>query len=157
MEVLLRDERGPSDKDVVIIHMGAGATDVAVAAALRNYRSYEGVSAGGGEFTVSVFAAMGSVTEVMILDAMPHTRYGRTRYGALRSRFSLLPTTIVGTPVPDEIMAVHYDLVLPTGDLQLPPGFDPTDADEDLLSRVREALRPPVDDLLTLFEPRLRR
>ena len=40
---------------------------------------------------------------------MPHPQYGRARYGVVRRYFSLLPTTILGTPVPDDVMAVHYD------------------------------------------------
>ena len=81
MEIILRDDPGPSDDQVVVIHMGAGAVDVAVAAALRNYRAYQAFSARGGEFTVSVFAAMAGITEDMILGAMPHPQYGRARYG----------------------------------------------------------------------------
>jgi hypothetical protein len=157
MEIILRNDPGPADDEIVVIHMGAGARDVAIAAALRNYRSYEPFSSRGGEFTVSVFAAMGEVAEEMILSAMPHTQYGRAPYGALRHRFSLLPTTILGTGVPDDIMAVHFDVLLPTGDLQLPSGFDPTEADEELLERIGQALIGPVDELLRLFEPRLRR
>jgi hypothetical protein len=157
MEVILRDDPGPSDDQVVVIHMGAGAVDVAVAAALRNYRAYQSLSAKGGEFTVSVFAVMAGVTEEQILGSMPHPQYGRATYGALRSHFSLLPTTILGTPVPDDVMAVHYDVILPTGALQLPDDFDPTEADDDLVDRVRSALDAPVAELLRLFEPRVRR
>jgi hypothetical protein len=157
MEIILRDDPGPSDDQVVVIHMGAGAVDVAVAAALRNYRAYEAFSARGGEFTVSVFAAMAGITEEMILGAMPHPQYGRARYGAVRSHFSLLATTILGTPVPDDVMAVHYDVILPTGALQLPDDFDPTEADDDLIDRIRSALNAPMAELLRLFEPRVRR
>jgi hypothetical protein len=52
----------------------------------------------------------------------------------------LLATTILGTPVPDDVMAVHYDVILPTGALQLPDDYDPTEADEDLIDRIRSAL-----------------
>lgn len=157
MEVILRDDPGPSDDQVVLIHMGAGAVDVAIAAALRNYPAYRAFSTRGGEFTVSVFAAMAGITEELILGAMPHPQYGRATYGAVRSRFSLLPTTILGTPVPDDVMAVHYDVILPTGALPLPDDFDPTEADDDVVERVRSALNPPVAELLRLFEPRVRR
>lgn len=157
MEIILRDNPGPSDDQVVVIHMGAGAVDVAVAAALRNYQAYRPISARGGEFTVSVFAAMGGITEELILGAMPHPRYGRATYGAVRSHFSLLPTTILGTMVPDDVMAVHYDVILPTGALQLPDDFDPTEAGDDLVDEVRSALNAPVTELLRLFEPRMRR
>jgi hypothetical protein len=47
VEVVLRDDPGPSDDQVVVIHMGAGAVDVAVAAALRNFRAYQAFSASG--------------------------------------------------------------------------------------------------------------
>lgn len=93
----------------------------------------------------------------MILGAMPHPQYGRALYGSLRNHFALLPTTILGTTVPDEVMAVHYDVLLPTGDLQLPPGFDPAEPAPELIQAVRDALNDPVDQLLRLFEPRHRR
>lgn len=157
MEIILRDDPGPSDDQVIVIHMGAGAVDVAVTAALRNYRAYQAFSAKGGEFNVSVFAAMAGVTEGLILEAMPYPQYGRARYGLVRSHFLLLPTTILGTPVPDDLMTVHYDIVLPTGALQLPDDFDPSEADDDLVDRVRSALNAPMAELLRLFEPRLRR
>lgn len=54
-------------------------------------------------------------------------------------------------------MAVHYDVILPTGALQLPEDFDPTEADDDLVDQVRSALNEPVAELLRLFEPRVRR
>jgi hypothetical protein len=100
---------------------------------------------------------MAGITEEMILGAMPHPQYGRARYGAVRSHYSLLPTTILGTPVPDDVMAVHYDVILPTGALQLPDDFDPTEADDDLIDRIRSALNAPMAELLRLFEPRVRR
>jgi hypothetical protein len=157
MEIILRDDPGPSDDQVVLIHMGAGAVDVAITAALRNYGAYRTFSTSGGEFTVSVFAAMAGITEEQILEAMPHPQYGRATYGAVRSHFSLLPTTVLGTPVPDDVMTVHYDVILPIGDLQLPDDFDPTEADDDVVDLVRSALTGPVAELLRLFEPRVRR
>ena len=157
MQIIVRDDTPPADDEIVVIHMGAGAVEVAVAAALRNYRVYAAVSTRGGEFTVSVFAAMAGVTEAMILEAMPHPQYGRARYGAIRSRFALLPTTILGTPVPDEVMSVHFDVVLPIAGLELPADFDPTDADDELLERIQAVLSASAADLLALFEPRLRR
>lgn len=157
MEIILREDPGPSDDQVVVIHMGAGAVDVAIAAALRNYRAYASFSDKGGEFTVSVFAAVAGITEEMILGAMPHPQYGRARYGILRDHFLLLPTTILGTTVPDDVMAVHYDIVLSTGEFELPSGFDPTEADDELVDQVRSALNAPIVELLRLFEPRVRR
>ena len=79
----------------------------------------------------------------MILAAMPHPQYGRARYGAIRSRFALLPTTILGTPIPDEVMSVHFDVVLPTASLELPPHFDTSDADDELVEGIRTASTPP--------------
>lgn len=157
MNITLRDDAGPADDQVVLIHMGAGAVEVAITAALRNYRAYRPFSPAGGEFTVSVFAAMAGVTEEMILAAMPHPQYGRARYGDVRDRFRLLPTIIIGTPVPDEVMAVHYDVVLPAGELDLPGDFDPTEADDEVVEEIRSALNGPAAELLRLFEPRARR
>ena len=157
MQIIVRNDPGPADDETVLIHMGVGAVDVAVAAALRNYRSYVGVSSRGGEFTVSVFAVMAGVTEAMILDAMPHSQFGRAEYGDVRGRFALLPTTILGTPVPEDVMAVHFDVVLPLPGLNLPTDFDPSDADDEALDGIRAVLRSSVAELLALFEPRFRR
>jgi len=157
MQIILRRDPGPADDETVLIHMGAGAADVAVAAALRNYRSYRGLSSRGGEFTVSVFAVMAGVTEAMILDAMPHPQFGRARFAAVRDRFALLPTTVLGTPVPDEVMAAHFDVVLPAAGLVLPPDFDPSEAEDEDLDGIRAVLIASVAELLALFEPRFRR
>jgi hypothetical protein len=157
MQIIARDDPAPADDEIVVIHMGAGAVEVAVVAALRNYRSYAPFSTRGGEFPVSVFAAMAGVTEAMILGAMPHPQYGRARYGAIRNRFALLPTTILGTPVPDEVMSVHFDIVLPTASLELAADFDPSEAADELVERIRTVLNASAAELLALFEPRLRR
>lgn len=157
MQIIVREDPGPADDETVLIHMGVGAVDVAVAAALRNSRSYREVSSGGGEFTVSVFAVMAGVTEAMILegDAPPPVRAGEVR--GRSDRFVLLPTTILGTPVPDEVMAAHFAVVLPVAGLVLPADFDPSEAQDEELEGIRAVLSASVAELLALFEPRLRR
>ncbi len=93
----------------------------------------------------------------MILEAMPHPQFGRARFAAVRDRFVLLPTTILGTPVPDDVMAAHFDVVLPVSGLILPVDFDPSEAQDEELEGIRTILSASVAELLALFEPRLRR
>ncbi|HVW32572.1 MAG TPA: hypothetical protein VHL53_08545, partial [Acidimicrobiia bacterium] len=142
------------DDDTVVIHMGAGARRDVVRAAIRNYHAYEGIQDRAGAFTVSVFAALGDITALEIVAALPQRQYGIARYGDLRGRFELWPTTITGTAVPDRVMAVHFDVVLPDEGFQLPAGTVIEDLDDDALAAIDELLGPAVEDLLPCFLPR---
>ena len=154
MTVLVRPTFELGDDDVVVIHMGAGARRDVVRAAIRNYHAYHGIHDRPGAFTVSVFAALGEVTESDIVAALPQRQYGVARYGDLRGRFELWPTTIAGTAVPERVMAVHFDVVLPDGGFRLQVGAVIEDLDDDALAAIGELLGPAVEDLLPCFLPR---
>lgn len=154
MTVILRPSFELTDDDDLVIHMGAGARRDVVRAAIRNYHAYEGVQGGTGAFTVSVFAAIGGVTEAEIVAALPQRQYGVGRYGDLRDRFSVWPTTITGTAIPERVMAVHFDVVLPAASFQLPTGRTVEDLDDAELTALDALLGPSVEELLPLFLPR---
>lgn len=154
MSVVLRPVLDLSDEDDLIIHMGAGARRDVVRAAIRNYHAYEGIRGESGAFTVSVFAAIGGVTEGEIVAALPQRQYGVTRYGNLRGRIPVWPTTITGTAIPERVMAVHFDLVLPASGFELPAGKSVEDLDDGELGALDALLSPTVEEILPLFLPR---
>lgn len=154
MGVVLRPTFELTDDNTVVIHMGAGARRDVVRAAIRNYHAYEGIHDRPGAFTVSVFAAAGGVSEADIIAALPQRQYGVARYGALRDRFEFWATTITGTAIPEAVMRMHFDVVLPDGDFRLPAGSTIEDLDDAQLATIDTLLGPPVDKLLALFLPR---
>lgn len=154
MTIILRPSLELSDDDDLVIHMGAGARRDVARAAIRNYHAYEGIRGGAGAFTVSVFAAIGGVTEPEIVEALPQRQYGVARHGDLRDRFTLWPTTITGTGVPDRVMAVHFDVVLPAAGFELPAGRAIEDLTDAELAALDALLGPSVEELLPLFLPR---
>jgi hypothetical protein len=125
-----------------------------VRAAIRNYHAYQGIADRLGAFTVSVFAAIGDVTESEIVAALPQRQYGVARYGDLRGRFELWATTITGTAIPERVMAVHFDVVLPDGGFRLPVGMVIEDLDDDALAAIDQLVGPAVEVLLPCFLPR---
>jgi hypothetical protein len=154
VSVVLRPTLDLSDEDDLIIHMGAGARQDVVRAAIRNYHAYEGIHGQPGAFTVSVFAAIAGVTEAEIISALPQRQYGVTRYGNLRGRIPVWPTTITGTAIPERVIAVHFDLVLPTLGFELPAGRSVEDLDDGELGALDAVLSPSVEEILPLFLPR---
>jgi hypothetical protein len=76
------------------------------------------------------------------------------RYGDVRGRFQVWPTTITGTAIPERVMAVHFDLVLPARGFQLPTGLSVEDLDDSELAALDALLGPSVDEILPLFLPR---
>jgi len=154
VSVILRPSVELTDDDDLVIHMGAGARREVVRAAIRNYHAYEGIHGRAGAFTVSVFAAIAGVSEAEIVAALPQRQYGVGRYGDLRDRFSVWPTTITGTAIPERIMAVHFDVVLPAVGFELAPGSTVEDLDDPALAALDGLLGPSVEELLPLFLPR---
>lgn len=150
MGIVLRSSFELQDDDEVLIHMGAGAAGHVIRAALNNYRDYAAIRPPGA-FTVSVYAAIGGVSEQMIVAAMPQRQYGVATYGELRRLFELWPTTDEDADLDDAVKEVHFDIVLPDGGYQLPPDADLSD---EQVAGVHDLLRPAVDRLLELFLPR---
>jgi hypothetical protein len=86
MTLVLRAEPAPPSA-TLLIHMGAGALDSVVGAALRNYGEYRALGRDGlGIFAVSVFAVIEGVTEAAILDALPQSSFARATVGAVCER-----------------------------------------------------------------------
>ena len=148
----------PPPSTTLLIHMGAGALDSVVNAALRNYGEYRATSDDGfGMFAVSVFAVQGVVTETQILHALPQHSFARTTVGAVTAAgFGLLATSILDPgldPAVAAIQSVHYDIALPPLDDPRLATVDPSD-DEDLEHAARTHLEPHTRRLLALFSPR---
>ena len=159
MTIVLRDEP-PPEEATLVIHMGAGAVESVVRAAVRNFGEYRLVTGGAGLFAVSVFAVAGGVTEAAILDALPQRSFARSTVGTvLDAGFGLLPSSIVDAdldPAIASIQHVHYDIVLPALDDDRLGSTGPLD-DEKLEEACRTHLLPHAERLLALFGPRERR
>lgn len=157
MTITVRGESFPAPT-TLIIHMGAGAVEAVVNAAVRNYGDYRAVGADGlGVFAVSVFAVLDGVTETEIVAALPQRSFARSTVGAVSNEgFRLLATTLDDPDLAPEIVAiqrVHFDIVLPDlADARLRE-LDPLD-DETLEATARSHLGPHVERLLSLFGPR---
>lgn len=148
----------PPPSTTLLIHMGAGALDSVVNAALRNYGEYRTTTSDGfGVFAVSVFAVEGIVTEAQILHALPQRSFARTTVAAVTDAgFGLLATSILDPgldPAIAAIQSVHYDIALPPLDDPRLGDVDPPD-DEDLEHAARAHLEPHAHRLLALFSPR---
>src|SRR3546814_16207697 len=120
MTFSLRSERAPAEL-TLLIHMGAGAVQTVVNAAVRNYGEYRSVTTDGlGLFTVSVFAIDDSRSENDILAALPQRSFARITVGAVtRAGYGLLPTSTDDPDLPPAVAAiqqVHFDIVLPSLD-----------------------------------------
>lgn len=158
MTVVLRQEPAAEDR-TVLIHMGAGVVESVVRAAIRNYGEYRGIGNDVlGLFGVSVFAPGPQVTEADVLAALPHGTFGRSTVGAVRrAGFEVLPTSIVDPDMAPGIAALqraHFDIVLdPPADDRL-RRLDPVD-EEGLEAEAVAHLRPQVERLVTLFDPRM--
>jgi hypothetical protein len=158
--IVLRREEPPAPATLAI-HMGAGAVDTVVNAALRNYGEYREVTDDGlGIFAVSVFAVAAGVTEATILDALPQRSFARSTVGRVSTAgFALLPTSVVDPELAADIAAiqhVHFDIVLPAIEDERLAATDPLD-DEDLELLVRSHLHRHAERLLALFGERVRR
>ncbi len=160
MTVTVRDDESPAPT-TLIIHMGVGAAEAVVGAAVRNYGDYRTLTADGlGVFAVSLFAIRNGVTEAEILGALPQRSFARSTVGAVSAAgFGILATTIDDPDLAPEIAAlqrVHFDIVLPPLDDPLLAELDPLD-DEALEGAVRDHLLPQVERLLARFGPRERK
>lgn len=153
MSIILRPELELNADDQVVIHMGEGAARSVIRSAINNYWKYKEIRQ-PGVFAVSVYGAIGGVSEEMIVAAMPHRKYGTATYGQLRASFEVLPTTIQDADLPENIKAVHFDIVLPTGGFRLPSGPGADDLTDDQLVEAGRLLAAPVDQLLSQFVPR---
>lgn len=145
MAVVLRPTFELTDDDTIVIHMGVGARREVVRAAIRNYHAYEGIHGRPGAFTVWVFGVTGDVTEADIVAALPQRQYGVASYGDLRGRFELWPTTITGTAIPDRVMALHFDVLLPDQGFRLPVGSVIEDLEDADLLALDAVLGPAVE------------
>lgn len=154
MTITIRDEPSPTPA-TLIIHMGAGAVESVVSAAVKNYGDYRSVGANGlGMFAVSVFAVLDGVTETEIVEALPQRSFARSTIGAVTDAgFAVLATTIDDPDLAPEIIAiqrVHFDVMLPhLTDIRIEE-LDPLD-DETLEAVARDHLVPHAERLLALF------
>ncbi len=152
MTITIRDEGLPLPHSLVI-HMGAGAIDTVVNAAVRNYGDYRHVAADG----LGVFAVTDGVSQSMILDALPQRQFARSTVGLVAGAgFEILATSIEDSdlaPAVAAIQTVHYDIVLPAFDDARLSVLDPLD-DEDLEETARLHPNSHAERLLTLFGPR---
>ena len=130
MALIIRENDELGAEDTVLVHMGAGAVQSMVNAAILNYTAYATLlGTGRGAFTVSTYAVTDAVPERTIVMKMRHGQFARVRVEALRAAdFDVLATTEADED--DEVMRrlqqVHYDIVLPVaGD---PVGEDPVPA-----------------------------
>lgn len=160
MSITIRSGPAPGPTTLVI-HMGAGAAESVVSAAVRNFGEYRGLGPdGSGVFAVSVFAVAGGITEAAIVEALPQRSFARSTVGAVTGAgFALLATSIADVDVDPAIAAiqnVHYDIVLPALDDARLMNLDPLE-DEALEAAARAHLAPHAHRLLALFGPRQRR
>jgi hypothetical protein len=107
----------------MLLHMGAGAVDSLVDAAVRNFDDYRDLGYEPGLATASVFAETGGITRDDILGALLHPQYAVASAGELRSHFPLLATSDDDPDLPAELARLqpaHFDVVLlappPSGD-----------------------------------------
>lgn len=160
MTLVIQPEPAPVSA-TLLIHLGAGAFDSVLSAALRNYGEYREFGPdGSGIFAVSVFAVTGDVTEREILDALPQRSFARAIVGVVTAEgFDVLPTSLVDAdlhPAVAALQQVHYDIALRALDDARRNLVDPLD-DEGLEETARRHLMPHVGRLLALFGPRLRK
>jgi hypothetical protein len=154
-EAELREDP-PLDADAPLVHMGAGDVRLAAESAIRNYSIYRGIQGAPGLLTVSVYGAIRGISVEQIVAEMPHGQYGTASHRKVANAgFDVIPTTIHGTPIPEWLMALHHDIVLPL-DLDLAPEVL-ADPDEEATEHTCAALAEPLARLMTLFEPRERK
>jgi hypothetical protein len=158
--VVLRSGEEVPEETTLIVHLGAGALSNLIDKAIGSYDDYREVAGDGfGRFALSVYAAARGHEVAEIVEALPWNQYGTCTVGELRELFELWPTTIIdvyGEPI-DPLQEVHFDVIVvgPEEEALREEGvlFD----DEDLDSRVRQALDTGVNAFRGLFEPRNRK
>ncbi|MDZ7732346.1 MAG: hypothetical protein U5R31_03860 [Acidimicrobiia bacterium] len=127
-----------------VIHMGAGAVDAVVQAAIRNYGEYRRVTDDGlGLLAVSVFAVAKGVPEQQILAVRPTQRCNNCVGVVQDAGFEVWATTVEDADLDRSIEAiqpVHFDIVLRLPAAPRLAAVDPID-DEDLAEAVASATR----------------
>lgn len=115
MSIHVRQGESLPPDATVLIHMGSGAVEHIVSAAMRNYRYSLIRDNGYGYFTVSVFAPI-TWSEEEIVMMMRHGSFARTTVGdVLKAGFDLLPTSDFDDveDVQDRLLQeAHYDIIL---------------------------------------------
>jgi hypothetical protein len=166
IEVRLRAAAALPERTELVVHYGAGldAIDQLITNAVGNYGFYEQIAAEKGlrqpgALVLSVFACTAGVTLSDLLGsgpAAPYSRYGTVPAGQLvEAGWELWPTDVRVDGATVEFSHVHFDVWLPSGDLEIPT--DLAAMPRTARRQLREALRPRFSALLELFEPRRER
>jgi hypothetical protein len=166
VEVRLRAGAVVPEETELVVHYGAGidAIDQLITSAIGNYGFYEHIAAEKGlqepgALVLSVFACTAGVTLSDLLGsapAAPYSRYGTAPAGQLvEAGWELWPTDVRVDGTTVEFSHVHFDVWLPSGDLEIPTDLPGTP--RATRRQLREALRPTFSALLEHFEPRRER
>lgn len=148
------------DDDLVLIHLGAGATESVIQQILNTFDEYRGLESASGLFCVSVFGVTNGVTKQDILAAMPHAQYGQARYKNIKHLVTLLPTTIVTngeTPDTAKIQQAHFDLVLDSIDPEEYADQPLDKLSDEQAATLRTRINDAISPLLAAFQPRHRK
>lgn len=154
--ILLRPGLIPKDTETVLIHMGAGAAQDAAKSAIRNYDEYADILPGlPGAFTVSVFAVTDEISVEDILGELPHSKYGVAKMEDLsKAGYTIWPTTIIDSPLPDSIRSAHYDIVVEGLGWQY-PGIASRLLSKDQVAQLTAQLSIYIEPLMEHFAPRV--
>lgn len=163
IEVSLREARDLPERTALIVHYGAGldAIDQLMTNAIGNYGFYRRIARQkqlqeAGALVLSVFACTAGVTLTDLLEsapATPYSRYGTVFAGELAAAgWELWPTDVRIDGETVEFSHVHFDIWLPSPDVEIPP--DLAAVSRTVRRQLRETLRPRFAALLEGFEPR---
>ncbi len=166
VEVWLREAHALPERTELVVHYGAGldAVDQLITNAMGNYGFYRQIAdqkllQEPGALVLSVFACTADVTLTDLLGsapAAPYSRYGSVFAGELAAAgWEMWATDVRIDGEMVEFSRVHFDIWLPSGDLEIPT--DLAAMPRAARRQLREALRPRFSALLELFEPRRER
>ena len=166
IEVRLRAVPALPGRTELVVHYGAGldAIDQLITNAVGNYGFYDQIAAEKGlqqpgALVLSVFACTAGVRLSDLLGsapAAPYSSYGTVPAGQLmEAGWELWPTDVRVDGAAVEFSHVHFDIRLPSADLEIPT--DLSAMPRAARRQLREALRPRFSSLLELFEPRWER
>lgn len=166
VEVRLRKEPVLPERTELVVHYGAGldAVDQLITTAMGNYGFYRQIAGQmglhePGALVLSVFACTAGVTLADLLGsapAAPYSRYGTVPAAELAGAgWELWPTDVRIDGKVVEFSHVHFDIWLPSPDLEIPA--DLAAVPRAIRRQLRESLRPRFSGLIERFEPRKER
>jgi hypothetical protein len=151
----MRDEPLPSDTTVLLQFGNGGNRSAAQLAGqvAKRHDFWFGIFDDAGRFAVSVYALVG-IPEERISREMHHRMYGRATVGDVcAAGFEIKGSTIEFEGMlrsTRELQPYHQSIFLP-----IPGSTQPLLSDQQLLNESDTFIRPYIERLLGLFEPRV--